>query len=135
MSTPAAAVNHGPVNHGPYWAAQTAYWAALDQLVQTCEVVIDRPRASAHPRYADLIYPLDYGYLAGTTTTDGGGIDVWFGSLPTRNLTGLILTVDLHKRDAEIKLLLACTPAEAQLALDFHTTNAQAPRLLLREMS
>jgi inorganic pyrophosphatase len=28
-----------------------------------------------------MIYPLDYGYLEITTSSDGGGIDVWFGSL------------------------------------------------------
>lgn len=110
-----------------------AYWAALDHLTQTCALVIDRPRGSAHPRYADLIYPLDYGYLAGTTASDGAGIDVWLGSLPARALSGLLLTVDLPKRDAEIKLLLGCTPAERQIALAFHTANAQCPLLLLRE--
>lgn len=34
----------------------------------------------AYPCYPDLIYPIDYGYLAGTSAMDGGGIDVWCGT-------------------------------------------------------
>ena len=89
-----------------------AFWANLDELVRTCRLVVDRPRGSAHPRYPDYIYPLDYGYLAGTTAVDGGGIDVWRGSLPEPALGAILVTVDMTKRDSEIKLLLGCTEAE-----------------------
>jgi F420 biosynthesis protein FbiB-like protein len=65
-----------------------------------------------------MIYPLDYGYLAGTTAADGGGIDVWAGSLENRRPNGLVLTVDLKKRDAEIKILLGCTAAEMERVLN-----------------
>ncbi|MFM8320851.1 MAG: nitroreductase family protein [Chloroflexota bacterium] len=95
------------------------FWAFLDQLAADHPLVIDRPRASLHPRFPSLVYPLDYGYLDGTTTVDGGGLDVFLGSLPDRRLEALALTVDLHKRDAEIKLLLGCTPAEQALVMEF----------------
>ena len=49
------------------------FWVYLDRMVGTSRIVIDRPRGSAHPHYPDLVYPLDYGYLDGTTTVDGGG--------------------------------------------------------------
>jgi len=52
------------------------FWLALDQLVAASEIVIDRPKGSAHPRYRDFIYPADYGYLANTRAMDGGGLDV-----------------------------------------------------------
>ncbi len=108
------------------------FWSTLDALVSTSRLVVDRPAGSAHPRYPALIYPLDYGYLAGTTAADGGGIDVWLGSLPERRLTGVICTVDLHKRDAELKLLLGCTPAEARIALAMHRSGPQAALLFER---
>ena len=49
-------------------------------------------------------------------------MDVWIGTLgpipsATPTVTGIIVTVDLDKRDAELKLLLNCTPEEAQTAL------------------
>jgi inorganic pyrophosphatase len=103
-----------------YTLRQTGeFWDYLDRLVAGSQVTIDRPCGSHHPVYSELIYPLDYGYLVGTTTVDGGGIDVWAGSLPGRRLDAVVMTVDLHKRDAEIKLLLGCTEAEKQVILDF----------------
>ena len=52
------------------------FWNALDTLIATSEIAIDRPRGSAHPRYADITYPLDYGYLTGTSGGDGDEIDI-----------------------------------------------------------
>jgi inorganic pyrophosphatase len=108
-----------------------AFWQRLDALVRAARLVIDRPKGSAHPRYADFIYPYDYGYLEGTTAADGGGIDAWTGSLPDRAVTGIIVTVDTLKRDAEIKILLGCTPAEAQEILARHNSFSQAGFLIL----
>ena len=101
---------------------KAAFWESLERLVQVCPLLIDRPRGSAHPRYPDLIYPLDYGYLQNSRAMDGGGVDVWAGSLPERALEALLVTVDTLKQDVEIKLLLGCTPAEQQIALDFHNS-------------
>ena len=95
------------------------FWQYLDRLVETHPVVIDRPKLSTHPRYPEIIYPLDYGYLDGTTTVDGGGIDLWLGSQYERRLDAVILTVDLEKGDAEIKLLLGCSVPERQVVLEF----------------
>jgi inorganic pyrophosphatase len=93
------------------------FWQLVDRLVAESEMVIDRPQGSAHPRYPELIYPLDYGYLAGATAGDGHGIDLWLGSRGDREINGLLCTVDLFKRDMEIKLLLGCTEAEDLLLL------------------
>ena len=56
------------------------FWKALDELVNSSEIVIDRPRGSAHPRFPNFIYKVDYGYLKDTASMDGAGIDVWVGS-------------------------------------------------------
>jgi inorganic pyrophosphatase len=88
--------------------------------------VIDRPAGTAHPRYPDFIYPLDYGYLEGTTAADGGGIDIWVGSLSERCLVGVICCVDTVKRDTELKLLLGCTAEEVQTILAVHNSGLQA---------
>ena len=102
------------------------FWRKLAELVRTCELVVDRPKGSAHPRYPDFLYSLDYGYLAGTAAADGGGIDVWIGSRPERQVTGIICTVDLLKRDAEMKILVGCTPAEASATLASHGSGGQS---------
>ena len=82
-------------------------------------LVIDRPRGSHHPRYPEVVYPLDYGYLKGTTGGDGSEIDVWRGSLSGNDLIAVICTVDIMKVDAEIKLLVGCTESEIDVVNRF----------------
>jgi inorganic pyrophosphatase len=108
------------------------FFAALDDLVASSTVIIDRPRGTRHPRYPEMRYPFDYGYLAGTQAADGDGIELWIGSLPGKKVTGVITTLDLVKRDAEIKVLIACTAEEAQAILAMHNTGDQSAVLMLR---
>ena len=102
------------------------FWSAVASLVSGVPVVIDRPKGSTHPHIATLVYPFDYGYLAGTTSGDGHGIDVWVGSLKTRRVTGAVFTVDLGKRDAEVKILVGCSRSDRQKILSFHDRGNQA---------
>jgi len=111
---------------------QQQFWQSMDRLMTELELVIDRPRGSVHPRYPDFIYPYDYGYLKGTQAMDNGGIDVWAGSQRDCGVTGVICTVDLVKKDAEIKILLGCTPEETQTILRLHNEGPQSAVLILR---
>jgi inorganic pyrophosphatase len=104
----------------------------LDTLVEQHAITIDRPRGTAHPRYPDLIYPLDYGYLEDTRSGDDGGIDVWIGSIPGRQVSAVILTVDLLKKDGEMKLLLGCNEEEKQILLRMHQRGSQSALLVSR---
>ena len=99
----------------------------MTQLLKENSLVIDRPRGSTHPRYPQIIYPLNYGYLENTRSSDGDGIDVWVGSLnilmdeeERKTLTGILCTFDRLKRDAEIKLLIECSAEDIQIIRDFH---------------
>jgi inorganic pyrophosphatase len=114
-------------------SAPERFWLALDELVSAARPVIDRPRGSVHPRYPATVYPLDYGYLPGTRSADGSGIDIWVGSLAAQRVTALIGAVDLLKGDLEFKLLLGCTQSEAEQIAAFHNQGAQAAFLLERQ--
>ena len=96
------------------------FWKAIDTLVASGKIVIDRPEGSVHPKFPHIRYAVDYGYIESTSSMDGGGIDVWQGSLPSENVNALICTVDLLKRDSEIKLLIGCTEEEMNIIYDFH---------------
>ena len=102
------------------------FWYAMTYLLHTNSLIIDRPKGTSHPRYPHVIYPLDYGYLENTTSSDGGGIDVWVGSLNmninsnAKMLTGILCTFDTLKRDAEIKLLIGCNAEDLQVIREFH---------------
>lgn len=112
---------------------EISFWQHLDTLLQTAAVVIDRAKGSAHPRFPVLVYPLDYGYLQGTTSGDGQGIDVWRGT-GNQGLDAILCTADLHKRDIEIKLLLNCMEAEKQTVLAFHNQSESMAAMLVRRV-
>lgn len=100
------------------------FWPFADAFVASAQVVIDRPRGSSHPRFPQITYPLDYGYLQGTCAMDGDGVDIWQGSAAPSQVTGVVASLDLTKRDGELKLLLGCTAEEMQEILSFHNQAA-----------
>ena len=111
--------------------SRAEFWQTLDKLVAENPLVIDRPAGSAHPRYPHLIYPLDYGYLQGTTAMDGDGIDVWLGTDAAKRLAGVLCFVDMVKRDSEIKLLIGCTEEETQRVYKLHNETEFAKAILI----
>ena len=86
-------------------ACDNLFWQRLDELLTSKKIVIDRPKGSRHPRFSEIVYQLDYGYLEGTSSNDGEGVDVWLGSDVERGLDAVICTVDLDRGDAEMKLM------------------------------
>jgi inorganic pyrophosphatase len=111
-------------------ATDDRFWVMMRALVASSRLVLDRPRGTTHPRYPTLVYPLDYGYLEGTASGDGEGIDVWVGSGDPGVLSAIVCTVDAVKRDAEIKLLLGCSAAERQIILALHNQRDQGAWLV-----
>jgi inorganic pyrophosphatase len=100
--------------------ATVGFWETVDSLVGSSRVVIDRPKGSTHPRFPDLVYPLDYGYLENTVSSDGAPVDIWRGTGTEPVATAAVVTVDTLKNDSEVKYLLACTDEEIDVVLDFH---------------
>lgn len=93
------------------------YWQALDDLVREHGIIIDRPKGTAHPRFPDLIYTVDYGYIPGTSASDGQGIDIFRGDDPEPRTMGILCTLDSIKKDAEIKILYQCTEENVKAIL------------------
>ncbi len=108
------------------------FWKMLDDMAASSEIVIDRPKGSRHPRYPQVVYELDYGYLQGTGSMDGGGIDVWLGSMEDRRIGAVMCTVDMLKKDSEIKLLIGCTEEETEIVRRFHNDSEYMKGLLIR---
>lgn len=93
-------------------------WAGWESLIRANGVTVDRPRGSRHPDWPDIVYPMDYGYVNGTSSSDGHEIDIFVGSAGT-GLVGAIYTTDHRKKDRECKFLLDCTPEQIYLANGF----------------
>lgn len=107
------------------------FWTMLEELVRQSDVVIDRPKGSAHPRFPDTIYPVDYGYLQNTTSMDGEGIDVWVGTAPEQTVDAIVCVVDAWKRDSEMKILIGCTQQEKELIEEFHNRSQYMKGILI----
>ena len=108
------------------------FWKAVDALASSGNIVIDRPRGSFHPRFPSIEYKVDYGYIENTASMDGGGIDVWRGSLTYGKVNAIICTVDLMKKDSEIKLLIGCTDEEIHTVYEFHNDSELMKGILIR---
>ena len=109
-----------------------AFWALCDRLVAASQIVVDRPKGSCHPRYPQFVYPIDYGYLSGTSAMDGGGIDIWRGTGEGKGIVAIVCTVDVTKRDSEIKLLIDCNESEIVEIVRIHNETECMKGLLIR---
>jgi len=112
----------------------TSFWSALDKLVSESKIVIDRPKGSHHPIYSKLIYPVDYGYLENTSSMDGGEIDIWRGAAGNY-IDAIVCTVDLLKKDSEIKILIGCNEDEKQLILVMHNDSEYMKGIIVRRVA
>lgn len=85
-----------------------------------------------HLRYTDFIYKVDYGYLKNTISMDSAGIDIWFGTDSEKQIDTIMCTVDLMKRDPEIKILMGCTEEEKDIVYQTHNETQYMRGILIR---
>jgi inorganic pyrophosphatase len=109
---------------------ETLDWDALALTVATNGITLDRPRFSRHPEYTDIVYPIDYGYVNGTTGLDGQELDIFVGTAPT-GLVGACFSTDRRKGDQELKLIYDCDAAEVYMVHGFLNF---APDLMTAEL-
>lgn len=93
-------------------------WQEWERCIRRNGYTLDRPYRSIHPLYPEIIYPIDYGFINGTTSTDGAEIDLFVGSVES-GLVGMMITHDHRKGDRECKLIYNGTPEEIYLVHGF----------------
>lgn len=78
-------------------------------LGQTVRITVDRPLGSHHPEDRDMIYPINYGYIPGTTGGDGEPQDVYLLGVkePVTEYTAKIIAIVYRDNDVEDKLVAA----------------------------
>lgn len=76
-------------------------------LGKECEIEIDRPIGSSHPKYPDCIYPINYGFISNTVAGDDKEIDVYLlrETKPLKNAKVKIVAVIIRENDVEFKLV------------------------------
>ena len=88
--------------------------------------VMDRPLGSRHPRYPDMLYTVNYGYVPGVMAGDGSEQDVYVlgPAEPLETFDGVVLAVIHRFDDCEDKWVVAAagaryTAAEIRAAVAF----------------
>ena len=78
----------------------------LDKIVR---VVVDRPLGSCHPKYKDLLYTVNYGYVPGVMAPDGKEQDAYIlgVDVPVTEFTGRVIAVIHRADDVETKWVVA----------------------------
>ena len=78
-------------------------------LGKTVKVVIDRPLGSCHPKYKDLLYTVNYGYVPGVMAPDGKEQDAYIlgVDVPVTEFTGRVIAVIHRADDVETKWVVA----------------------------
>ena len=90
------------------------YWNALEKLISENGITIDRKKGTKHPRYPDLIYSVNYGYINNSKSMDNNEIDIFEGEDKKRKVNGIFCTIDLLKQDSETKVVYACNSLEIE---------------------
>lgn len=90
------------------------------------KVTIDRPLGCRHPKYADIIYPVNYGYIEGIVAPDGEEQDAYVlgVNVAVKEFTGRVIAVIHRYDDVEKKWVVApdglnFTQEEIRAQVDF----------------
>ena len=90
------------------------------------KVIIDRPLGSRHPKYPDIVYPVNYGYIEGIIAPDGEEQDAYVlgVTLPVQEFTGRVVAIVHRYNDVEEKWVVApdgtsLSKEEIQAQVDF----------------
>ena len=75
----------------------------------TVECTMDRPMGTYHPRFPDIYYPINYGYVNGVMAGDGAEQDVYILGVdkPLETFTGKVIAVFHRHNDVEDSWIVA----------------------------
>ena len=88
-------------------------WVRSEMLGKVVKVIVDRPLGTYHPKYKDLFYSVNYGYVEGIIAADGEEQDAYILGVyePIKEFTGKVIAVIHRFDDVEEKLVVV--PADA----------------------
>lgn len=73
------------------------------------KVTVDRPMGTYHPKYKDIYYPINYGYIEGIMASDGEEQDAYILGVnkPVEEFTGKVIAIIHRLNDVEDKWVVA----------------------------
>ena len=107
------------------------FWQKLDTLYLSSGYQITRKKGEVHPRFQNLIYPVDYGYINDTKSFGKDGVSVYAGSGNQYEISALVVAADILIKELDVKVLVGCTEEEVDQVLRFlNQTNYQKTVLI-----
>ncbi len=81
---------------------------AIKYLGKIITIKIDRPMGTRHPRFKDLYYVQNYGYIPNTKAPDGEELDFYVLGVfePLKEFTGQCIAVIHRTNDKDDKLII-----------------------------
>ena len=73
------------------------------------KVIVDRPLGTCHPKFKDVLYAVNYGYIEGVIAPDGEEQDAYVLGIdkPLKEFTGVLIAVIHRLNDVEDKWIVA----------------------------
>lgn len=73
------------------------------------KVIVDRPLGSYHPKYKDMYYPINYGFVEGVIAPDGEEQDAYILGIdvPLKEFVGKVIAIIHRYDDVEEKWVVA----------------------------
>jgi len=107
-------------------------WERIEKIIDENGFIIDRPAGKNHPKYQNMVYPLDYGYISDTDSQDGNCIDLWKGKAENIGVTAIGVTVDSVKNDSEIKVFYNCDDEDMEIVHEFMNCDCMSMLIIKR---
>jgi inorganic pyrophosphatase len=108
------------------------FWQKLDSIYFASSIVITQPQGSMHSTFANLVYPVDYGYLNDTLSQDLLGIAIYKGKGSAYSVDAILVAADILKKDIEVKLLVGCSQDEVDKILRFVNQTEYQKTIIVR---
>lgn len=74
------------------------FWQKVDTLILSSTVCLSHPKGSAHPQYPAMIYPVDYGYLKDTMSTESDPVHLYVGTDSDKRVNAIVISADILKK-------------------------------------
>ena len=95
-------------------------------LGKVVKVVVDRPLGTYHPKYKNMIYTVNYGYVPGIIAADGEEQDAYILGVnePIKEFTGKVIAVihrfdDVEEKWVVVPIGTSLTKEEIMRQVDF----------------
>ncbi len=107
------------------------FWQKIDTLYSSSKFNVAYEAGQAHKVFRNLVYPVQYGFLADLVDDKDLGIAVFKGSSLSK-VQSIIISADVFKKDIEPKLLVGCTEQEEHEILCFLNQTDLQKTILVR---